>query len=1854
MDCCPERLNPFNIHIGNSYQVSENPKCGGYYHIALNQPSISVSCPGMMGRYVGVRLPGHSRVLTLCEVQIYTETDSPQFLTCSAAACTSLSISWVKPRAPLIGYRVNYIIVNDSPSDVISTDFGPENEEQVLRDVLADREYSITLVAVGIYKESLPVEVTCATMTPPPEDLRVKDITETSITVSWIQRTTSLAIGYRMWIGRSDTTGSLFTQFVPTNQTDLTLMDLSPGTEYVISATSINRYNEGPAMDVTVVTKTDSPQFLTCSAATYYSLTISWVKPRAPLIGYRVNCTLVSDSPADVYLTDAGLENEEQVLLHVLADREYSVTLVAVGMYEKSLPVGVTCGTMTPPPEDFRVKDITETSITVSWIQRTNSLAIGHRMWIGQSDTTESLFTQFVPTDQTDLTFSDLSPATEYVISAASINRHNEGPAVNIAVVTQTPSPTALYVEQKTTNTVTISWLPSKAVITTYNITYTGNGRSTSVMEPGDVDSCKLTGLVPGSQYDIDLVAVSRFGRSLAVSTSVITDTDPPSRLNVAKSSTTWLFLEWTSPVANILSFDLEISDELGSTRTFLRLEGHTTSYNVTDLVPETTYVFKMGAFSKYGRSVDITYSNSTVTSPGRSTEPPRISLTSTPALVQTVSEAIDVLPKQKMQTASGSDNTLESDLIDTSATDLSPRQQLKVLKEKKKEKEDMKPTVQILSREDYALSMSAVGCSSWNDDTNQWGLEDCDADINLEDGVISCRCPMTEWKVFVGTMTLPLPNSIYFINAFKNFLHLSDNSVVFSIVVSEFILYLLLMVLLCVDFHQVRALRRPFTRRVSPITGASGGAKNQSEPLCKVSLVPPDRMVARHVYQLTVTTGSMFGAGTTSRIGFQLFGSEAKSPVKMLNPKGEALLRGSTLHFVMPVRESLGEVLLLRIWHDNSGEGDTASWFLGSFVVRDMETGVVSYFTCNDWLSPEKGDCEVQKVIHASTEEELTSFTNVFNEATRDVFYDKQLWASALVAAPGSLFTKAQRLSCCFTLLNTMMLSSAMWYKAENTTADTRVLNLGFVRFTIQIFVLAVGLAAIFSLPFLTKPQVILKEDLQLNLWNSTAPKKVYPTAISDVKSVRKKKELNEKSASVLKEFILLFIFVVLLFYIAQADKDQHAFDETQSLANNILQEYDAIKTPDQFYAWTEDVLLPTLYPATWYNGRDMKYLDRQFAHNTGSFRLGPPRLIQVRQLPGDLGFERFVDLQTAAWWDACFKHILGLVVFINTISLLRVVRFSQTIGKLLALPGIMKEELLSFLVVAAIAFIAFISSAHLIFGSHMESYADLYHTTFALFEMMLGRFFAKDMLDSNPVTGPIFFSSFMICIFILLINFLTTIICDAISTDVDVSHDQELGEYIWRRFLAMLGFHSTPDKENKQGELMMKGFEANIVIIQEKLDEGLDICNSILPEAGDTVQLSRHAEPSTRRFRTSQALHAVSDHLVAFTGAVNSLYRTLGPLPTLILFPPESPAMPATRSQRRSGGGAADDPPPAVTTVSRKQPKKPKKPTAAGQIKDIQAQLSALTSVTETLQQSLATIAARPPAPPAPPHPTLPPAPHPTLPPAHLENLQPPPTDSLVSNILGTGGTDISASKTTSPAPVLSPTVTYTSPTTSPPSTSPYHIPLDTGIPATLKEKIWQNKYIDFKSLLPNMRSTPQYTVSLSDNLTPTLTLANRPPDPKHDLSLDQWTKAFLIYHFIYAQRHPAHTCQLVSYLSLVRTMASRGAQWRRYDEMFRKYREGAPDTPWDPPLLQLYMDAHYNNPSSSLSRPTSSASTPPNPPSDIPPGYCFRFHKENGQCRRVQCPFKHECFKCDGRHKATLCDSKSPSVSAVSRKR
>ena len=53
----------------------------------------------------------------------------------------------------------------------------------------------------------------------------------------------------------------------------------------------------------------------------------------------------------------------------------------------------------------------------------------------------------------------------------------------------------------------------------------------------------------------------------------------------------------------------------------------------------------------------------------------------------------------------------------------------------------------------------------------------------------------------------------------------------------------------------------------------------------------------------------------------------------------------------------SLGLLNYVRIWHDNSGEGSAASWFLKYLIIRDLQTMDKFYFIAQRWFAVEKDD---------------------------------------------------------------------------------------------------------------------------------------------------------------------------------------------------------------------------------------------------------------------------------------------------------------------------------------------------------------------------------------------------------------------------------------------------------------------------------------------------------------------------------------------------------------------------------------------------------------------------------------------------------------------------------------------------------------------------------------------------------------------------------------------------------------------------------------------------------------------------------------------------------------------------------
>ncbi|XP_026226609.1 fucolectin-3-like [Anabas testudineus] len=72
-DCCGERLNGLQIHVGNSVQDDglRNPIAGTIAKIGQGQSFTLTFTERVEGRYVTLVLPGTRRILTLCEVEVY-------------------------------------------------------------------------------------------------------------------------------------------------------------------------------------------------------------------------------------------------------------------------------------------------------------------------------------------------------------------------------------------------------------------------------------------------------------------------------------------------------------------------------------------------------------------------------------------------------------------------------------------------------------------------------------------------------------------------------------------------------------------------------------------------------------------------------------------------------------------------------------------------------------------------------------------------------------------------------------------------------------------------------------------------------------------------------------------------------------------------------------------------------------------------------------------------------------------------------------------------------------------------------------------------------------------------------------------------------------------------------------------------------------------------------------------------------------------------------------------------------------------------------------------------------------------------------------------------------------------------------------------------------------------------------------------------------------------------------------------------------------------------------------------------------------------------------------------------------
>ncbi|CAL8362048.1 unnamed protein product [Gadus morhua 'NCC'] len=290
--------------------------------------------------------------------------------------------------------------------------------------------------------------------------------------------------------------------------------------------------------------------------------------------------------------------------------------------------------------------------------------------------------------------------------------------------------------------------------------------------------------------------------------------------------------------------------------------------------------------------------------------------------------------------------------------------------------------------------------CMFWDALREEWSTEGCQ--VGLQSTPVLTQCLCNHLTLF-GNSFFVMPNALDLSQTASLFQTIGENYVVLALLCAFFGLYLA--TVLWAWYSDRRALIRR-----------------------KITVLEDNHPCASYNYLLSVHTGQRKNAGTSSNVTVRLIGADSESETQnLVDPDKPVFERGAVDMFLLSTPFPLGELRNLRLQHDSSG--GHPSWYINKVMVQDMQSRQVCQFLCDCWLSSERGEGTTKKVFNAAKNNEIASFRNIFHNRTSTGFRDEHIWVSIVDPPWRSPFTRAQRVSCCMSLLLcTMAINIAFW----------------------------------------------------------------------------------------------------------------------------------------------------------------------------------------------------------------------------------------------------------------------------------------------------------------------------------------------------------------------------------------------------------------------------------------------------------------------------------------------------------------------------------------------------------------------------------------------------------------------------------------------------------------------------------------------------------------------------------------------------------------------------------------------------------------------------------------------------------
>ncbi|XP_049453808.1 tenascin-R isoform X6 [Epinephelus fuscoguttatus] len=259
------------------------------------------------------------------------------------------------------------------------------------------------------------------------------------------------------------------------------------------------------------------------------------------------------------------------------------------------------------PAMNLRVRGVTDRTIDVEW---EGSVVLTDFLVTYTPSSPGGVQREIrIPGTTTTCIISDLEAGMEYNINVFAVINNSISVPASITVSTYLSNPDGLVFKSITETSVEVQWLPFYYSFDGWEISFIpkDNDGGMTAQLPSTITSFVQTGLRPGEEYTVNLVALRDQGRSQPVTATVTTLIDGPTQLIVRDVSDTVAFVEWTPPKAKIDQIVLRYGLVGGEgPRTTFRLQPTLSQYSLQVLRPGSRYEVSVSGVRKGNESGSI------------------------------------------------------------------------------------------------------------------------------------------------------------------------------------------------------------------------------------------------------------------------------------------------------------------------------------------------------------------------------------------------------------------------------------------------------------------------------------------------------------------------------------------------------------------------------------------------------------------------------------------------------------------------------------------------------------------------------------------------------------------------------------------------------------------------------------------------------------------------------------------------------------------------------------------------------------------------------------------------------------------------------------------------------------------------------------------------------------------------------------------------------------------------------------------------------------------------------------------------------------------------------------------------